>query len=78
MGIPIITNSGVGDVDVVMHQNPTGVLVESFDIEHYQNAVNQLLDLTDKKETEVRELACNYFSLEQGISIFELVYKNIL
>jgi len=78
MGIPVITNSGVGDVDLVMRQNPTGVLIESFDTEHYQNGVNQLLALSDKKETEVRELACNYFSLEQGISIFELVYKNIL
>ncbi len=77
MGIPVITNSGVGDVDLVMHQNPTGVLVEAFTLEHYQKAVTQLLAITDKKEIEVQDLACKYFSLEQGISIFETVYNSL-
>jgi glycosyltransferase involved in cell wall biosynthesis len=75
MGIPVVTNSGVGDVELVMRQNPTGVLIESFTEEHYEKAVNQLLAFPDKKVTEVSELACKYFSLEQGISTFEKVYK---
>ena len=55
MGIPVVTNSGVGDVDLVMHQNPTGVLIESFSKGDYEMAVNQLLSISDKKEVEVRD-----------------------
>jgi glycosyltransferase involved in cell wall biosynthesis len=77
MGVPVITNSGVGDVDVVMKQNPTGILIESFTTEQYKKAVARLLTFKNEKNDQVRELACKYFSLEQGISIFEMVYNKL-
>ncbi|HAN00603.1 MAG TPA: glycosyltransferase [Marinilabiliales bacterium] len=78
LGIPVVTNSGVGDVDWVMHKNPNGVLVESFTEQSYVIAVSQLLSFPQTKPKEIRQLACDYFSLEHGISIFESVYHSSL
>ena len=39
-GLPIIANSGVGDVDELISEEGVGVLVDSFDKEGYAHAVN--------------------------------------
>jgi glycosyltransferase involved in cell wall biosynthesis len=77
LGIPIVANSKVGDVDLVMQKNPSGILVESFTKNDYQLAVNQLLQLQAINKTEVHDLACEYFSLAKGISIFDTIYQKL-
>lgn len=77
LGIPIVANSKVGDVDLVMKKNPSGILVESFTNEAYNQAVTQLLTISDKNKPRVRDLACEYFSLENGISIFDTIYRKL-
>lgn len=77
MGIPIIANANVGDVDLVMKQNPTGILISEFSADAYKDAIEKLLHLNDRKELEVRDLACEYFSLEKGISTFDQIYSKI-
>ncbi len=77
MGIPVITNSGVGDVDDIMKKNPKGVLIESFTGQQYEMAASKLLTFTSANTEEIRQLACDYFSLGHGISIFESVYHSL-
>jgi len=77
MGIPIVTNSGVGDVDAAVAENPTGVLVHSFSDSDLSLGVEKLLAFEDKKSQKVHELACELFSLERGISTFEKIYKSL-
>lgn len=77
MGIPIIANNNVGDVDQILDENPTGITIKEFNNLAFEKAIDELLAIANKKESEVRELACNYFSLEKGISIFNEIYKKL-
>lgn len=77
LGIPIIANEKVGDVGLVMEKNPTGILVDEFNETAYNTAIDQLLALTDKKQGQVHELACEYFSLDTGIAIFSQIYSKL-
>jgi glycosyltransferase involved in cell wall biosynthesis len=77
MGIPVFTNSGVGDVDEVIRQNPLGFLIEGWNSEVYQNAITSFLQLKSFNREMSRQIACENFSLEKGISTFAIIYKEV-
>lgn len=62
-GLPIIANSGVGDVDALIDGQGVGVLVGRFDHDAYTDAVRRLLALGDIAE-RCRQAAVNGFDLE--------------
>ena len=62
-GLPVIANSGVGDVDVLIKEGGVGVLVDSFDPGAYAGAIDQLGMLGDVAE-RCREVAHSRFDLE--------------
>lgn len=45
MGIPLIAN-GIGDTSVLLHENKVGALVENFEKRYYQNAIDEIDNLT--------------------------------
>jgi len=50
-GLPIIANSGVGDVDELIREDGVGVLIDRFDRDAYLEAIKQIVslgDITDK------------------------------
>jgi len=62
-GLPIIANSGVGDVDEQLVADGVGVLVDQFDKDSYLNAFKQLRALGDVRE-KCRLSAKKRFDLE--------------
>jgi len=62
-GLPIIANSGVGDVDELITSEGVGVLLRSFDDDEYIKAINQLHSLEDIG-ARCREVAHRRFDLE--------------
>ncbi len=62
-GIPIIANSGVGDVDQLIAEENVGVLVDSFDREAYIDALKRLRALGDISD-RCRKVAKKRFDLE--------------
>lgn len=62
-GLPIISNSGVGDVDKLIATSRVGALVDSFDNHRYLNALQQVAELRDSSDF-CRMIARQEFDLE--------------
>lgn len=78
MGIPTITNRGVGDVDIVMEQNPSGYLINDWTTNCYEEIITKLLSNTTDTRQATRELANNQFSLIGGVNKYAAVYEQIM
>jgi len=73
MGIPVITNKGVGDVDEIV--NKTGVLVSSFTDEEFDKTIATIPQLLTISPDFIRQKAIELFSLERGIRSYQEVYE---
>lgn len=78
MGIPIICNSGVGDVQSFVEQNEVGLFTKKFDIESLEEVVRDIDKLLSKDSAEIRESSRPYFLLENGVSKYLQVYNQIV
>jgi glycosyltransferase involved in cell wall biosynthesis len=77
-GLPIIANSGVGDVDKLIADEGVGVLLDGFGREAYLDAVGQLRTLGDISE-KCRETAKRRFDLETvGGVRYRKLYEKLL
>jgi glycosyltransferase involved in cell wall biosynthesis len=76
MGIPVITNSGVGDVDTIIKKTKCGVLVSDFNENEYLQATNDLLENINTYRSNTVSSACEYFSLQDGIEKYSKVYHS--
>ena len=72
MGIPIICNSGVGDVDYIVQKYNSGFILNDFNKINFDNILN-----TNFKKQKLKEGANQYFSLEKGVMSYENIYKVI-
>jgi glycosyltransferase involved in cell wall biosynthesis len=75
-GIPIITNTGVGDVDELISNTNCGVLIDSFTTEAYQSAINKIGNLNLSKHY-YRDVALANFSLQKGIDSYKKIYDAV-
>lgn len=78
LGIPCITNSGVGDVDAIIKQNPLGILINEWTDVAYKTAIDSLvlLDLTQRER--VRMYADDAFSLRSGVESYNTIYNSLV
>jgi glycosyltransferase involved in cell wall biosynthesis len=76
MGIPVIANAGVGDVDELFEEHFPGLLVNKFTKEDYQKTIHNYLNShVDKKQ--LRSISLKYFSLEDGINNYNIIYNQL-
>ena len=78
MGIPIITNSGIGDSNQIINDSCAGLLINEFTNEEYQKTINQIDVLLETDKESIVKAAENYFSLDKGIELYDNVYKRVL
>lgn len=78
MGIPVIVNSGVGDVETIVTKSNGGFILHEFSKEHYLEAVRSVHDLLKKDPLQIRENIKDVYSLEQGIRLYSDAYRNAL
>jgi len=79
-GIPVVSNTGTGDIDELFQQQRVGITVESFDSATLQTAAAQALALVAEDEIKMRcrEAARCYFDLlEIGGKRYQEVYERI-
>ena len=72
MGIPIICNSGVGDVDAIVDKYHSGIVVSSFN----QFNIDEMLENRFDKQ-KLSSNALDYFSLSKGIESYHKIYVKI-
>jgi glycosyltransferase involved in cell wall biosynthesis len=75
-GLPVVTNTGVGDHDALLAQHRAGIAVSSFAPQAYRDAALGLADLLADPETmrRCRSLAETRFSLEAGVTAYHGLY----
>lgn len=77
MGLPVIANSGVGDVDRIINDTNSGILVEGFTEIAYKEAINQIDELLKIPVSTLQDAAKKYYSLEEGVNRYSQVYNHI-
>lgn len=77
MNIPIICNTGIGDVDNIVEKTNSGVLVRQFSENGYRESIEKLLVMLNQSNAHIRAGAEEVYSLEKGIRLYQGVYEKI-
>ncbi len=75
MGIPLICNAGVGDTAEIVERFHAGSVVNEFTEEAYERA---LIDLNKFERNTSISGAQEYFSLDQGVKLYQNIYEKII
>ncbi len=76
MGVPVVTNAGVGDVDQIVQDTACGVIIPTFTQANYQHAVLELLKNFNAYKDHTVSTANQYFSLVDGVERYSKVYHS--
>lgn len=80
-GIPIVTGHSIGDVDQLVDQYRVGFVVQQFNPEAYNKAIQHVLALYQQDKNALAErclsLANDYFSLEKGVEKYLKIYREL-
>jgi len=78
MGIPLVTNSGVGDVAEIVERYHSGIVIHEFDEPGYRSAAQQLASGRSFSKEEIRRGATEFYSLDTAIGKYNKIYHAIL
>lgn len=74
MGLPVLTNRGIGDTDEIIRTIQGGVLLDSFTPEGYAAAADQIVDTLGSDREGLRTRARAWFDLDLAVARYESVY----
>ena len=77
VGLPIVTNAGVGDVGPMVDDMGCGVAVERFDDASYAAALDRLLAVAGTPQQR-RQRALPWFDVVLGIERYDRAYRDLL
>lgn len=77
MGIPLICNSDVGDVDAIMNDAKAGIVLDAFNNNEYQKAVDKIEEVLEISPDDIRSYAKKYYSLDDGVEKYNSIYKKL-
>lgn len=77
MGVPVICNGNVGDMELIMQDENLGVLVNDFEETSFDEAAQQLLQRSFQK-ARIREKAIREFSVANGVAQYKNIYRHLL
>ncbi len=79
MGIPVITNSGVGDVKEIVEKYEAGFVVNEFTEDAMLKVIDKMIDhKTIFDINQIRNGAINFYNLNKTINTYLQVYKKIM
>lgn len=77
-GLPVVINSGIGDMEKYVNSYNIGVMVERFTRDEYTRAINRLFKILENKDNlnhNCRMVAEEYFSLKRGTEKYWSIYQ---
>lgn len=77
MGIPVITNTGVGDLQEIIEKTESGFLIKEFNQSASEDIVDKMISTTFCRE-KIRSSALKYYDLNNAIMNYKNVYDTIL
>lgn len=78
MGLPIITNGGVGDLDDFFAKNEVGKLISSFEESHFEAVSRMIPEMLDWDKGAIRAVAEAHFSLEDAVDVYDEIYRGLV
>lgn len=78
LGIPVITNGGVGDMQEIIVGNNAGFITDDFSDESFSKIITQVKKGAQFSKEKIREAAGNIYSLDNAIKAYTRIYNKIL
>lgn len=78
MGIPVITNNGVGDVANIVQKYQSGIVLKELNEKEFNSVANAINEGTTFDEHNIRTGALEYYSLTNAIEKYKTIYKKII
>lgn len=78
MGIPVITNSGVGDVKEIVNKYNGGYVLDDFTDKAFDVVIDSILCSKSFDANEIRSGAKAFYSLEKAVEKYTAIYRKIL
>src|SRR5688572_13062035 len=77
MGIPVITNSGVGDVKEIVEKYEAGYVVDDFSESSFTTVIDQVVAGRTFNPLQIRNGAKAFYSLDDAVEKYRAVYAKI-
>jgi glycosyltransferase involved in cell wall biosynthesis len=77
MGIPVVVNSGVGDVEAIVKSNDCGIVIHDFTPATYEKVVQHIPSLLQKDAAGIRNRIAPVFSLANGVAMYTEAYRQV-
>jgi glycosyltransferase involved in cell wall biosynthesis len=80
VGLPVVVNQGVGDLEALVEQHSTGVVVRGFESQSYEEALRRL-DLLLRDPTvgiRCRDFAERHLNVVEGVRRYHEIYERLL
>ena len=78
MGIPVITNSGVGDVANIVAAFNSGIVIDNFTNDAYEAVARKITLDSDCDADKIRQGALEFYALDKAIEKYCRIYDRIL
>lgn len=76
MGVPVITNKGVGDVAEIVKNSNSGITLKDFSENEMENIATKAI-FSSFDSTRIRKAAFQYYDLENAVFRYHLLYDRI-
>ena len=76
LGLPIVTNEGIGDVGSMVREMGLGVVVDDFTAKSFDRAASQL-DSIGAAPEKMRDAAVRLFALNLAIERYDRIYRSL-
>jgi glycosyltransferase involved in cell wall biosynthesis len=77
MGIPVITNSGVGDVKEIVEKYRSGFVVNEFTVAAFTDVIDKMFAANSFSANTIRNGAAEFYSLEKALELYDEIYREI-
>jgi len=77
MGIPLITNMGIGDIELIATESQAAILVDDFSTGAFDYAIEKIPDLLGKDPQSIRKYAISRFGLTAGVEKYHEIYQGL-
>jgi len=78
MGIPVITNSGIGDVEEIVEKYHSGIVLKELNDSSFKSVAELICKKNDFKENEIRKAAEEFYNLDNAVEKYYEIYQQIL
>ncbi len=78
MGIPVVTNSGVGDMEAINEKYNGGFILNNFEHSTMQDVADKVCNGTVFNPVEIRKGAETYYSLTKAVAQYYDLYTTVL